>query len=121
MPKRKKPLTAKQVRSANRSIRSIEREFASKPYAHQWLKDRDMKRAYIVLRIDDYGTDPEQRGQFYPDMPRSDDSQKAIWPSYELALSAAKWAAEKFKKQYGVFSMGAIVEPAHAPINVVKV
>ncbi len=85
---------------------------------HEWITDRAMEQPCVVLRIDDYSCFPLSRGQFVPLTARSDDNQKAIWPTRELAGHAAEWAAKKFGRTYGVFQMLAIVEPAEAPIKV---
>lgn len=84
---------------------------------HEWVADRDIHEPHIVLRIDDYCMNPEQRGQFYPVNERRDDNQKAIWPNRELAIAAARWAVKQFGHQYGVFKMTTIVETAVVPVK----
>jgi hypothetical protein len=84
---------------------------------HEWIASRDMDSPHLVLRIDDYSMLSLQRGQFVPNCPRSDDSQKAIWPNAELAHHAAEWAAKKFGHVYGVFQMTAIVEQKEPPLQ----
>lgn len=81
---------------------------------HQWLKDHDTNIAFLVLRIDNYDTMPQSRGQFYPMGTVSEADKpggKAIWPTQESAEAAAHWATNKFGHTYAVFKMIAIVEP----------
>lgn len=94
---------------------------ATRKRVHQWLKDRSIASAWIVLRVDDYMTTTASRGQFYPENGRLDDVQKAIWGSESDALSAAQWAAQKFNHKYGVFKLSHFVEQATVPTRVVKV
>ena len=88
---------------------------------HEWLKARLMDSAWIVMRVDDYATTTASRGQLYPKVQRLDDANKAIWGSESDALSAAKWAAEKFGNTYAVFKLTAFVERAVAPVKTVRV
>ena len=89
-----------------------------KEAAHEWLAERAMTAPSVVLRIDDYSLTPTTRGQFYPEMQRFDDKQKAIWPDKESACHAAEWAAKKFGHVYAVFTMVGIVEQAEPPLKV---
>jgi hypothetical protein len=90
----------------------------AKQPTHEWLVDRNMTEPSIVMRIDDYSMTPVSRGQFYPELSRFDDCQKAIWPNRERACRAAEWAAKKFGHVYAVFVMVGIVEQAEPPLKV---
>lgn len=92
---------------------------------HQWLRERNIDGAFVVLRIDDYATTPTDRGQFYPVAPREPyirmRNGNALWPSRASAEGAAKWATEKFGHQYGIFEMTAVVEHAVSPVKITAV
>lgn len=85
---------------------------------HQWLKDRGITGAYVVLRLDDYLTTPADRGQFYTGRNRMDDANKAVWGTLEDAQGAAQWAVRKFGHKYGVFQLVRFVEAKEEPIKV---
>lgn len=91
-----------------------------KPKKHEWLLERNMEMPSVVLRIDDYSMIPLTRGQFVPTF-RPDDRMKAIWPTVEQAMNAARWAAQKFGHTYAVFTMGAIIEVQEPPVTVTPV
>jgi len=84
-----------------------------------------MEHAYLVLRLDHYDTESASRGQFYPVQNPNPDGDapeyKAMWPTLELAVGAAKWATEKFGHQYGVFGLVAFVEHANVPVKVITI
>lgn len=105
-----------------RNKRSQHRKSSRK---HQWLRERNAQGAFVVLRVDDYATHPSDRGQFYPANARSylekQNGGSAIWPSYDKAEGAAKWATERFGHKYAVFQMVAFVEHVTAPIKVARV
>lgn len=93
----------------------------AKKLSHPFLSERGMSGAFIVMRLDDYGTTPVARGQFYPIYSRDDDKSKAVWPSEEQANSAAEWAIKQFGHTYGIFKLITVLEPADVPVRKVSV
>lgn len=92
----------------------------SKEQRHPWLEHRNAPEPSLVLRIDNYSTQPQTRGQFYPELDYTPDdfNNKAIWPDRESACKAAEWATKKFGHQYAVFTMIGIVEQDHPPLKI---
>lgn len=88
---------------------------------HHILKERQMKEAYIVHRVDDYANTPNQHGGFLP-LVYMGGRNGCLWPTYERAVKAAQWVQAKSPDhKYGVFKMVAIVEAATLPSRVIKV
>ena len=88
---------------------------------HQFLFQRNLTEAYIVISLDDFSLVPGDRGGY---MPKEEYLKKGgmLWPSREAAESAAQYSVAHYsKKLYGVFKLVSISELSAPPAKVTDV
>ena len=85
---------------------------------HALFLDRDAKEFYIVTRIDDHLNVANKYGGF-PPMVNGNFYKGCLWPTFEGAVHAAKWAHERNPTAtFGVFKLRALVEQRESPVAV---
>lgn len=93
---------------------------------HPFLKERKVKELFIVVRVDDYSTHPNQRGGFPPGLGQYLGKGGMLWPDEAKAQAAAAWVLSKPEnkdKTYAVCKVVTLVSnvPVKTPVKVEKV